>query len=297
MEFKPTGIIPPLVTPVDHNENLNKDALRQLVERLLGAGVHGVFAMGSQGEFWAFTPEEKREVIDTVVRQVNGRVPVYAGTGAPTTRECIELTRMAEASGADAVSVLTPYFISPSQDELYEHYVAIARSTHLPVVLYGNPGRTGVSLSVDLVSRLSEVDGIVGIKDSSGDLSLTAEYIRNTGPDFATLAGRDTLIYGTLAYGGKGSVAATANAAPALVVEIYNSFVQGDLEKARQAQARLAPLRQAFGLGSFPVVIKDAVTMTGIPVGPARGPVRSLEGAPREKLTRILGELGLLKEQ
>ncbi|MFW6126331.1 MAG: 4-hydroxy-tetrahydrodipicolinate synthase [Chloroflexota bacterium] len=294
MEFEAKGIIPPLVTPVDHNENVNKEALRQLVERLLGAGVHGVFAMGSQGEFWAFTLEEKREVIDTVVQQVNGRVPVYAGTGAATTRECIELTRMAEACGANAVSVITPYFISPSQDELYEHYVAIARSTRLPVVLYGNPARTGVSLSVDLVSRLSRVDGIVGIKDSSGDLSLTAEYIRNTDLAFATLAGRDTIIYGTLVYGGKGSVAATANAAPGLVVEIYNSFMQGDLDKARQAQARLAPLRQAFGLGSFPVVIKDAVSMTGIPVGPARGPVRSLEGVPRDKLKSILTELGVL---
>ncbi|MFW6150329.1 MAG: 4-hydroxy-tetrahydrodipicolinate synthase [Chloroflexota bacterium] len=296
MQFEVKGIIPPLVTPLDRNDKVNKDALGQLVEYVLGAGVHAVFAMGSQGEFWAFTPEEKRGVLDTVVRQVNGRVPVYAGAGAPTTRESIMLARMAEDSGVDAVSVITPYFISPSQDELYEHYVAITRSTRLPVVLYGNPGRTGVTLSADLISRLSKVDGIVGIKDSSGDLSLTAEYIRITDPSFAVLAGRDTLIYGTLAYGGKGSVAATANVAPALVVQVYESFIRGELDAARHAQARLAPLRHAFGLGSFPVVVKDAVEMIGIPAGPARGPVRSLEGAPREKLRDILRDLQLLKE-
>ena len=202
---------------------------------------------------------------------------------------------MAEDIGVYAVSIITPFFISPTQNELYEHYLAIAKSTHLPVLLYGNPGRTGISLSADLVVRLSKIDNIVGIKDSSGDLTSTCEYIRRTGDDFSVLAGRDTLIYATLLCGGKGAIAATANVAPRLVVKIYEMYARGDIEKAKEAQDNLAPLRLAFSLGSFPVVIKDALKLIGIDVGPARGPVNPLDKSKQEKLKSILQQMGLLE--
>ncbi len=295
MSLEPKGIIPAMVTPFDDKDRINRAVLQELVGYLIDARVHGLFAIGSQGEFYALTKQEKRRITEIVVEEADQRLPVYIGTGAMTTKEAVSLTRAAERIGADAVSVITPCFISPSEDELYEHYVTIASSTKLPVLIYTNPSRTGIAMSPTLVARLSTVDNIAGIKDSSGDLSLTAEYIRNTGPDFSVLVGRDTLIYGALLYGAKGAIAATANVAPRLVVEIYEAYMRGDLENARRAQARLAPLRSAFGLGSFPVVIKDALELMGIRVGTTRAPVRSLDKPRQQKLREILEQLELLE--
>jgi len=144
------------------------------------------------------------------------------------------------------------------------------------------------------VERLSKIDNIVGIKDSSGNLTLTTEYIRTTPDNFSVLCGRDTLIFATLLSGGKGSIAATANVVPKLVVEIYEAFVNGDIEKARKAQFKLAPLRLAFNLGSFPIVVKEALNLIGINVGSARAPIKSLSEDKKETLKSVLKELGLL---
>lgn len=294
MALEIKGIIPAMVTPSDENGRIMEDPLRKLTRYLIDGGVHGLFAIGGQGEFWAFTPEQKKRALEVVLDEAKGRVPVYAGTGAVTTAEAVRLTRMAADMGADAVSVITPYFIKPDDDELYEHYAAIARAVEIPVLMYNNPARTNVNLSASLVERLSRVDNIVGIKDSSGDMTLTAEYIRRTGKDFAVLAGRDTLIYGTLAYGGRGSITATANVAPKLVVEIYEAFAAGDLKRSLEAQFRLAPLRLAFEFGTFPVVIKEALNMIGIDAGAAVRPVGGLPEAKRSELRQVLASMGIL---
>jgi 4-hydroxy-tetrahydrodipicolinate synthase len=288
------GIIPAMVTPLTAGDEVNESALRRLTDHLIKGRVHGLFAMGSQGEFWAFSADEKRQVWEIVVEETNRRVPVYAGTAAITTRETITLTRLAEKTGVDAVSVLTPFFVAPNEAELYDHYRAVAESTRLPVLLYSNPARTGVKLSPRLLARLSQIENIVGIKDSSGDLEMAAEYVRAAPPDFAVLMGRDTLIFGGLMYGAKGAIAATANVAPALVVSIYEQFKAGDVEGARQAQAALAPLRHAFTWGTFPVVIKEALDLIGLEGGPCRAPVGPLSSEQREQLRDVLRNIGLL---
>ena len=295
MSLEIKGIIPAMVTPMDQQGRINESALRKLTNYLIEGGVHGLFPVGSQGEFYALTPEEKKRVIEVVVDETRGRVPVYAGTGAITTQETIALTKMAESAGAQAVSVLTPYFISPNDQELLEHYTAVANATNLPVLLYNNPGRTGCKISASLVEKAAKVDNIVGIKDSSGDMTLTAEFIRRTPEGFAVLAGRDTLIYGTLCYGGKGSITATANVAPKLVSEIYDAFVAGDLKRSLEAQYSLAPLRLAFDLGTFPVVIKEALNMIGIEAGIARAPVGGMSEDKKKELRQVLVGMGLLK--
>ena len=294
MTFQPEGIIPAMVTPITSDGKINVEALRKLTNYLSDGGVHGLFSVGTQGEFYALTFEEKKRVIEVVVEETRGRVPVYAGTGAITTREAIALTKMAEAAGVNAVSVITPFFIRPSDAELLEFYTAIARSTKLPVLLYNNPARTGVNISADFVVRASKVENIVGIKDSSGDLSLTAEYIRRAGKGFSVLAGRDTLIYGTLCYGGAGAIAATGNVAPKVVVEIYEAFKAGDMKRSLDAQFRLAPLRLAFDLGTFPVVIKEALTLIGIDAGVGVPPVGGMKPEAKEELKGILKEMKLL---
>lgn len=293
MTFEAKGIIPAIVTPFTKDKQVNEKVLRELVNYLINNGVHGIFTLGSQGEFYALEKQEKKRIMEIVVSEVRSKVPVYVGTGTITTHESIVLSKMAEEIGASAVSVITPYFISPSEVELYEHYVAIAKSINLPIVLYNNRGRTGVNLSANLVARLSQIDNIVGIKDSSGDLTLTTEYIRSTSDNFSVLAGRDTLILATLLYGGKGAIAATANVAPKLAVSIYESFIQNKFTEAKKAQMMLVSLRIAFGLGSFPVVIKDALKLIGFDVGTCRCPVKSLDDKRKEELREILKSMNL----
>ncbi len=288
MAIQPKGIISPIVTPLDDNENVNKKALFRVVEYLIKGGVHGLFPLGSTGEGYGLNFSQKKEIIETVMEAANKMVPVYAGTGAITTKEAVRLTRMASEIGVDAVSVITPVFITPNENELYNHYQAIASSTDLPIIMYNNPGRTGINLSVDLVVKLSQIDNIIGIKDSSGDMAQGAEYIRRTDDNFAVLAGRDTLIYGFLAYGGKGAIAATANIVPQIVVKIYEEYQKGNYEEALKAQFRLAPLRMAFSLGSFPVVIKEGLKLLGIEVGTTLKPVEPLTEEAREKLREVL---------
>jgi 4-hydroxy-tetrahydrodipicolinate synthase len=228
-----------------------------------------------------------------VVEETRGRVPVYAGTGAVTTRENVALARMAEKAGADALSVITPYFISPNQKELIEFYTAVAESVSIPVLLYNNPGRTGVKINVETVVKLAEVPNIIGIKDSSGDLELASEYIRATGEGFYVLMGRDTLIHGALLYGAAGSIAASANVKPSLVAEIYDAFVAGDLKRSLAAQYALAPLRIGFALGTFPGVIKEAMNLIGMEVGRSRSPVGSLAPDKLKQLNDILVGMGM----
>lgn len=289
--MKARGIIAAAVTPFDQHGTLAEDVMKQLVDHLINGKVHGLLVAGSQGEFFSLDPDEKARLIEVVVERTAGRIPVYAGIGAIATREAERQAKEAEKIGADAITVLTPFFIRPTQDELFQHYVSIAESTSLPVLLYNNPERTGVNLETQLVARLSEIDNIVGVKDSSGDLTLTTELIRQTSEEFAVLAGKDTLIYPTLACGGKGAVAATANVVPKLVVEIYESFVNGDHRNALKAQDCLSPVRMAFQLGSFPVVIKEALTMIGIDAGPARAPISSMQPEKRRELRQILREV------
>ena len=288
------GIIPAMVTPLDRNEEIDEAGIRGIINYLIDSGVHGIFVCGSQGESYALTEDEKKRVIEVSVDEVNGRVPVYAGTGAVTTKMTIELSRYAVNVGADAVTIVTPYFIKPSQDELYMHYKRIAESVDSPILIYNNPGRTNVNLEAETVKKLAEIDNIVGIKDSSGDLTLTAQYIMKCPDEFAVLAGRDSLILATLLYGGKGAVAATANVAPRLVVGIYESFIKGDLEKARELQFKILPLRLAFSLGTFPVVVKEAMNLMRKPSGPAKSPVSPLPEEKKRKLKLLLEELNLI---
>ncbi len=295
MNFQPKGIIPAMVTPLASDGKINVQALRKLTNYLIDGGVHGLFPVGSQGEFYSLTLEEKKKVIETVVDETRGRVPVYAGTGSISTREAIALTQMAEKAGANAVSVITPFFIRPNDAELFEFYAAIAKSTRLPVLLYNNPPRTGVNITPEFLVRASKVENIVGIKDSSGDMTLMAEYIRRTDKNFSVLAGRDTLIYGALCYGGKGAIAATANVAPKLLVEIYDAFLAGDMKRSLEAQFRLAPLRLAFDLGTFPVVIKEALNLLGIEAGPGIAPVGGMKPEAKAELKGILEKMGLIK--
>jgi len=295
--FTPKGIIPAVITPLTSDEKFNEKAMRKLINHLIDGGVHGLFVVGTTGEFYGFTPAEKREILLVTMDETRGRVPVYAGTNGITTRESVMLTQLAEECKVDAVSVLTPLFVTPNQDQLIKHYKSVAACTSLPVILYNNPPKTGVNIAPGTVAKLAEIPNIVSIKDSSGDLTLTADYIRLTQDrdDFSVLMGRDTLIYGALCYGATGSIASCANVAPRMCVDIYEKYMAGDLAGSLQAQFNLAPLRSAFNIGTFPAVIKESLTLLGIEAGPCMDPSGPLTHSEREKLSKVLIGMGLLK--
>ncbi len=289
------GIIPPVATPMRPDEELDIPRLKWFLDHLIGSGVHGVFVLGTNSEFYALDEAEKQRVIAESVAHVGRRVPVMAGTGAETTREVVRLTRMAEKEGADAVSVITPYFIMPNQNELFDHYRRIAESTSLPVLLYNNPSTCGgLSIAPDTVGRLAEIPNIRGVKDSSGDLQNTQEYIKAVPPTFSVMMGRDTLIYPSLVMGTRGCVPATGNIAPRLLVEIYETFRRGDHAASKAAQLRLNPLRLALGLCTPPGAVKAALELLGLGIGPCRSPVSGLLPERVAKMKAALAAAGLM---
>jgi 4-hydroxy-tetrahydrodipicolinate synthase len=291
------GIIPPVATPMQANEDLDLPRLRWFLDHLIKSGVHGVFVLGTNSEFYALDESEKQAVIATAVAHVRGRVPVFAGTGAESTREAVRLTRMAEKEGASGVSVITPYFVAPAQQEIVEHYRRVAESTRLPVVLYNNPATCGgVKIDVDTVARLAEIPNILGIKDSSGDLQNTNEYLRVVPERFSVLQGRDTLIYQSLMFGARGAVPASANIAPRLAVDIYEAAVRGDHVPAKAAQLRLNPVRLSLTLGTAPGGVKAALAMLGMSLGPSRAPVGPLTADRQQKMRAALQAAGLLTD-
>jgi 2-dehydro-3-deoxy-D-pentonate aldolase len=288
------GIIPPVATPMQANEDLDLPRLRWFLDHLIHEGVHGVFVLGTNSEFYALDEHEKQQVIATAVEHVRKRVPVFVGTGAESTREAVRLTKMAEREGAQGVSVITPYFISPTQQEIFDHYRRIAESTSLPVILYNNPSTCGgIKIDVDTVARLAQIPNILGIKDSSGDLQNTNEYVRVVPERFSVMQGRDTLIYPSLLFGARGAVPASANVAPGLAVEIYEAFQLGDHAAAKAAQLRLNPVRLSLNLGTAPGGVKAALDLLGMSLGPSRAPIAPLSPEKREKMRAALQQAGL----
>lgn len=289
MEIK--GILPAIPTPFDERGALNLHELERMLDFLLAAGVHGIFAVGNAGEFYSMDADEKRAVLKTTVMRVAGKVPVLFGAGAATTAEAVRFTRMAQEEGADAVSVITPYLIKPNDDELLSYYEEVCAATTLPVLPYNNPAVTGVSISPTLMKRIAKIGNIMGVKDSSGDLATTLEFLREKKPGYAVLAGRDGLILSTLLHGGKGSISSVSSACPELAVKIYDDYTRGDIAGATEAQLRFAQLRSMFSLGTFPSVVKAALNLRGYRVGAPRPPVAPLSEAKMAELKAALDEL------
>ena len=288
------GIIAPIITPMLADESIHFEELRRQTDRLIAAGCHALFCFGTNGEGYALTGMEKKQVLECVIEQTNKRVPVYAGTGCITTRETIAQSLMAEAVGADVLSLVTPSFAQASQSELYEHYKTIAESVHLPIVLYNIPARTGNALTPETVAKLSTIDNIVGVKDSSGSFDNILAYLeagkaRKTG-DFATLSGNDSLILKTLQAGGNGAVAGCANVYPHTMVSIYAHYANGDLAVAEAAQESIASFRACFKFGNPNTIVKTAVRLLGYDVGFCRRPFHQLSDEGIAALQAVLAE-------
>ena len=288
------GIIPPIVTPMNADESVNIPELRSQVERQIAGGVHGIFPFGTNGEGYILSLKEKEEILEAVVDQVKGRIPVYAGSGCISTQDTIYMSKRAEELGADVLSIITPSFAVASQKELYDHYVEVAKHVNIPIVLYNIPPRTGNKLLPETVAKLAkDVDVIMGAKDSSGDRDNLKAYIDLTqelDKDFSVLAGNDGNILFCLQNGGKGGIAGRANLWPKTVASIYNYFVAGELDKAQGAQNAVAALQRVFKFGNANTIIKKAVNLLGYPVGDCRRPFNYLCQEGVEELKLVLKE-------
>ena len=288
------GIIPPILTPMNEDESINVAELRNQVNRMIEAGCHALFPFGTNGEGYILYGEEKKLVLETVVEETNGRVPVYAGTGCISTRETIAQSKMARDIGADVLSIITPSFAAASQNELYDHYKAVAEAVDMPIVLYNIPARTGNAIAPATVGRLAQIENIVGAKDSSGNFANILGYIdagkgKQSG-DFATLSGNDQLIIWTLLAGGTGGIAGCANVYPHTMASIYDLFMAGRIEEAKAANASIQSFRACFKYGNPNTIVKTAVALLGYNVGKCRAPFNQVPEEGIEALRKVLAE-------
>lgn len=288
------GIIPPILTPMHDDETVNVSELRHQVDRMIENGCHALFPFGTNGEGYILTAQEKKLVLETVIEQCNGRVPVYAGTGCISTKETIEQSKMAQAAGADVLSIITPSFAAASQNELYVHYKAVAEAVDMPIVLYNIPARTGNALAPATVAKLAEIDNIVGAKDSSGNFTNILGYIdagkAKENGTFHTLSGNDQLIVWTLLAGGAGGIAGCANVYPHTMASIYDLFTAGKIEEAKAANASIQSFRACFKYGNPNTIVKTATRLLGYDVGPCRAPFNQVPEEGVEALKKVLAE-------
>ncbi|MEM3699647.1 MAG: 4-hydroxy-tetrahydrodipicolinate synthase [Candidatus Bathyarchaeia archaeon] len=293
--FKPEGILPALVTPfTDDGKDVDKERLRALVRRCVELGVHGVVPCGTTGEFVNLTTEEKKRVIETVIDEVNGKVPVIAGTGASGTDQALEMTRYAKDVGCDAALIVTPFYLKTTDRGIYEHYDTIASKVDLPIILYNIPQCTGVELTWQMVEDLAQIPNIVGLKDSSGQLRYILAVLEKVRDKINVLCGHDEVVVAALAAGCSGAILASANVIPDIWVQIYNYVKNGELQKARELQYKVQKIARIIA-GSGPVGTKEALNMMKIKVGPVRKPLSvggELTYEAREELRLDLEKIG-----
>ena len=290
------GVIVPMVTPFrrDEAQTINYDATEQLVEKLIAGGVSGIFTFGSNGEFHVCTPDEKIELSRFVIEKVAGRVPVYVGTGACSTHEAIEMSKRAEAIGASALSVINPYFLGISDDQLKRYFEMVAGAVKVPVMLYNIPKATGKNIPAEVVAEVAQIDNVCGVKDSSGNMDNLAAYIEATkGKGVDVLVGSDGSISKAYALGASGAVAGTANLITEVVVGLWKALEAGDAEEAARLQAEVEPIRNVLHLGSTPQTLKRSLELAGIPVGPARYPVTEVAEGVDEQALAMLDHYGI----
>lgn len=264
------GVIVPIITVIDENEKIDEAGQRRQADYIIDNGLQGILAFGSNGEFYQIEEDEMERGLSIMIDEAAGRVPVYFGIGAINTKKCIRLAKMAASHGVSGISVLQPMFLKPTADELKAHFTAIAEAVpDTPVLLYNNPGRVGYGLTADLITELAHtVPNIVGLKDTSGDITLTEECVRrNRDIGFKVFGGKDTLLYASLCVGAVGGVCTAGNFMPELIGDIYRKFTAGDREGALEAQFRLNPVRLAMDKSSFPVAAKDMAAIRGMNVG------------------------------
>ena len=283
-----------LVTPFKDDESLDEAKLKELIEFQIDGGIHGIVPCGTTGESPSLSEEEHDRVIELTVETVNGRVPVIAGTGSNSTTRTLRATEHAKAAGADAALIVTPYYNKPNQQGLYAHYMKVADSVDIPIIIYNVPGRCGTDILSDTVARLAEHPNIVGLKEATGELKRASEVVSMCPDDFVVLSGDDINTLPILSVGGKGVISVVANVNPADIAETCNAFKAGNIELARKLHYKTMQLAVDLFIETNPIPAKTALMLMGKLNGQLRLPLAPLTPANQETLRQTLEDAGLI---
>lgn len=288
------GTITAIVTPFDEGRAIDEDALRKLVNFQIEKGIFGIVPCGTTGESPTLNYEEHNRVIDIVIDEAKGRVPIIAGTGSNSTEEAIFLTRHAYEVGAQYSLQVAPYYNKPTQRGLYEHFIAIAETVDLPMIIYNIPGRTGINIETDNLLRMAEHKNIVGVKEASGSIPQMMDILSKRPQDFTILSGDDNLTLPLLALGGDGVISVASNLVPKEVSQMVNAALEDNWEEARRNHYQLLPLFKALFIETNPIPIKTALAMQGMMKEVFRSPMCTMEPKNREQLKTVLKSQGIL---
>ncbi|MFH1823669.1 MAG: 4-hydroxy-tetrahydrodipicolinate synthase [Candidatus Firestonebacteria bacterium] len=288
------GSIVALVTPFK-NGKVNEKKINELVEFHIKNKTSGIIPCGTTGESPTLSYEEHRRVIEIVVKAVRGKIPVMAGTGSNSTEEALELTKFAENAGVDGVLLVSPYYNKPTQKGLYLHFKKIAESVNIPMILYNIPGRCGVNIEPETMAKLSQIKNIIGVKEASGSLDQVSKIIGLCGDNFDVLSGDDSLTLAMMAVGAKGVISVIANIVPKETADMVDSFLKGNLKKARELHYKLLPIMKIMFIETSPIPIKTAMNLAGMDVGELRLPLCEMEENNLKKLQEVLKKYNLMK--
>lgn len=276
-----------MVTPFDNKGNIDFSKTTQLINYLLNNGTNSLVVAGTTGESPTLSSEEKVALFRHVVRVVDGKVPVIAGTGSNNTYASIELTKKAQEAGVDAIMLVAPYYNKPNQEGLFQHFKAIAESTNLPVMLYNIPGRSVINMSVDTIVKLSKLPNVVAVKDASGNIDAMTDIIANTDQDFVLYSGDDGLTLPALAIGAKGVVSVASHVIGNEMQQMVKAFASGNVQEAAQLHQQLLPKMKALFTAPSPVPVKTALQLKGLDVGSVRLPLVPLTEQERKDLSNV----------
>jgi 4-hydroxy-tetrahydrodipicolinate synthase len=290
-----TGVGTALVTPFTGSGDVDEAAVRRLGRRQIDSGIHFLVPCGTTGESPTLTDAERIRIVEILVDEAAGEIPVLAGAGGYNTREVIELADQMRQVGASGLLSVTPYYNKPTQEGLYQHYRAIAGSTPLPIILYNVPGRTGVNIETRTLARLAEIPNIVGVKEASGNISQMCEVCHAVPANFIVLSGDDAITLPLMAIGGRGIVSVVSNEIPAEMVQMVEAAERGDFAFARSVHQRIFPLMQINFIEANPVPVKSALAAMGLLEEIYRLPMCSPRPDSKEKIVHVLKELDLLK--
>jgi 4-hydroxy-tetrahydrodipicolinate synthase len=288
-----TGVGSALVTPFMKNGDLDEAAVRRLARRQIDAGIHFLCPCGTTGESPTLTAAERLRIVDIVVEEAKGKIPILSGAGGYDTKEVIHAAGEMASRGASGFLSVTPYYNKPTQEGLYQHYRAFAESTPLPIVVYNVPGRTGVNVEVSTLVRLAQIPNIVGVKEASGNVVQAAEIVASAPDDFIVVSGDDALTLAIMAVGGRGVVCVGSNVAPSEMAQVVEFAEKGDYVAARRLFLWLLPLLQVNFVESNPIPVKAAMAAMGLLEENYRLPLVPPSAAAREKVLRVLQNLKL----
>ncbi len=294
MDMDLRGVHPAIITPFNKDKSVDEIRLRKNIEFLIENGVSGIVPCGTTGESATLSHDEHKKVIEISVDAASGKVPVIAGTGSNSTSEAVNLTKFAEDVGVDVAMLITPYYNKPTERGLLKHYKKISRCTDLPIIVYNVPSRTGTNMDANLISKISQISNIIGVKEASGDIGQVSRIIEKTSDKFSVISGDDSMTLPITALGGMGVISVVGNIVPSMMSDMVSLGLSGDIRKARGLHYKLSPLFRAMFLETNPIPVKAAAEMMGLCNGILRSPMNTISQENKNRLKEVMKGLNLI---